>query len=260
MFLDLPDLRLWYEREGKGEPPLVVIHGVGNSSDDWLSVIDFLADAFDIIRIDMRGHGRSSIPPGEWTIGDLSEDIVALADHLELERMHVAGFSLGGLVAQYIAIQHPARLKRLAILSSVSGRSEQERAAVEARLSYIVDSHPADYFERSVDRWFTPGFRASNPEAVEKKKRIISAMDREAYAKAYRILATTDLAEDLHRIEAPTLVMTGEHDRGSNTRMAKLMHEKIPESELVILPDLRHSILLEAPALVAGHLRKWFGG
>ena len=261
MLLDLESHKLWYASEGaQSAAPLLLIHGVGNWADDWLGVVAELTDAFRIVRHDLRGHGRSSIPPGHWTIDDLADDAIALLNHLQLDRVHVAGFSLGGLVAQRMAVRFPERIDRLAILSSVAGRSAQERAAVAERLTFIAASHPSDYFEQSVDRWFTPSFREANPDLVAQKKAVISRMDREAYVKAYRILATTDLVDDLPRIIVPTMVMTGEHDRGSNPRMAALMHEQIPNSELVVLAGLRHSICLEAPEQVAAHLRAWFAG
>jgi pimeloyl-ACP methyl ester carboxylesterase len=239
--------------EGSGEP-LVLIHGVGNRLEAWDGVVARLGDRFRIVRYDLRGHGESEKAPGPYRIEDFAEDLRGLIDALELERVHLAGFSLGGLVAQAFALSCPARLRRLALISTVAGRTEAEKARVLERLSIVDDGIPGDHFRRSLDRWFTDEFRQAHPELIEQYAARNQANDPASYAAAYRVLATTDLADRLAEIEAPTLVMTGEHDHGSNPRMARLMHERIVGSELSILPRLRHSILIEAPDLVSSIL------
>lgn len=249
--------RLHYEVAGQGEH-LVVIHGVGSQADDWLPVLAHLTDQFEVLRFDLRGHGSSEAPVGPYSIDDFVCDVVALMDSLQFQRAHVAGFSLGGLVAQGLALQHPERVNRLALLSTVAGRSADERKRVVGRLEFIASSHPADYFEQSVERWFTPAFREANPEVIAGRKATVTAMDQQAYAAAYHALAHSDFGEQLAEITAPTLVMTGEHDLGSNPRMAEFMAYTIPGAELKILPELRHSILLEAPHIVGPLLKDFF--
>ncbi|MEM7425509.1 MAG: alpha/beta fold hydrolase [Pseudomonadota bacterium] len=244
----LPHLN--YRLEGAG-PDLVLIHGVGSRLTDWDGVVGRLGAGYRILRFDLRGHGGSDAPPGPYQIEDLCGDLTRLMDELEMERAHIAGFSLGGLVAQGLAISSPERVNKLVLLSTVAGRSDEERGKVEGRLEFIRSSHPADYFDQSVERWFTPGFRASNPDIVARRKAAVTAMDGAAYAAAYYALAMTDFADQLSQIRAPTLVATGEHDIGSNPRMARFMSETIPGAKLEILPELRHSILLEAPGIVA---------
>lgn len=238
----------------------MLIHGVGSQAEDWSAVIAALGDGFAVLRYDLRGHGASEAPPGPYTIEDLTADLAALLDELAIPKVHLAGFSLGGLVAQSLALTHPGRVARLALLSTVAGRTEDERARVVGRLGFIAGSHPADYFDQSVERWFTPEFRAAHPEIVANRKATVVAMDQAAYAAAYHALAMTDFGRSLHGIRAETLVATGEHDIGSNPRMARFMAETIPNAQLRILPGLRHSILLEAPELVAGLLRPFFRG
>jgi 3-oxoadipate enol-lactonase len=245
---------LHYRREGAGAD-LILIHGVGSRADDWSGVIAALGGGFATLRYDQRGHGASEAPPGPYTIEDLTGDLVALMDELGIARAHVAGCSLGGLVAQSLALSHPQRVDRLALISTVAGRTAEERDRVVGRLGFIANSHPADYFDQSVERWFTPEFRAAKPEVVAARKAGVAAMDQAAYAAAYHALAHTDFGEALRGIRAKTLIVTGEHDIGSTPRMARFMHEMIAGSALRILPGLRHSLLLEAPGQVARLLR-----
>lgn len=239
--------------EGDGEP-LVLIHGVGNSLAAWDGVSARLRDRYRIVRYDQRGHGESEKVPGPYAVEDFSGDLQALLDALGIKRAHVAGHSLGGLVAQSFALDHPDRLRKLALISTVAGRSEEERERVQQRLAMVAAGIAGDHFRASLDRWFTDAFRAANPKLLEDYALRNQGNDPACYAAAYRVLALTDLAERLPEIRAETLVMTGEHDQGSNTRMAKLMHALIEGSILRILPVLRHSILIEAPDIVAGVL------
>jgi pimeloyl-ACP methyl ester carboxylesterase len=105
------------------------------------------------------------------------------------------------------------------------------------------------------DRWFTAAFIAANPELVERRMRQLRENHAQSYAAAYTVFSTSDLGDKLHAIRAPTLIATGEHDAGSNTRMARFMHDQIPGSRLEILLGLRHSILVEAPDLVTRIVR-----
>ena len=250
---------IYFKIDGTG-PPVTLIHGVGTWSDDWLGVVDRFDGRFRTLSYDLRSHGRSGHPPGDYTAADFVDDLVCLLDHLDIERTHLAGFSLGGLIAQAFALAHPERIDRLALISTIAGRTDEERKRVKERLTYIRSEPPASYFEASSTRWFTDEFRTEHPEPLAAKKQVISRMDTDRYAACYRVLAESDFADELHRIKNPTLIMTGEHDQGSNPRMARLMHEQIAGSELIVLPRLRHSILLEAPDIVGGILREFFTG
>ncbi|MEM6548677.1 MAG: alpha/beta fold hydrolase [Pseudomonadota bacterium] len=250
-----PRLHHWVE--GAGED-LVLIHGVGSGAEDWEGVAYHLTPQFRVLRYDLRGHGRSGAPPGPYGIEDFVADLTDLMDQVGMARAHIAGFSLGGLIAQGMALSHPGRVSRLALLSTVAGRTAEERARVEARLDFIAQSHPADYFDQSVARWFSSGFREANPSVVAERKAAVAAMDQAAYAAAYHALAHTDFGPQVSGIEAETLVMTGEHDIGSNPRMARFMATTIPQARLRILPGLHHSILLEAPDLVGPALLAFF--
>ncbi|HSG57072.1 MAG TPA: hypothetical protein VLA45_16605, partial [Paracoccaceae bacterium] len=116
----------------------------------------------------------------------------------------------------------------------------------------VVDKGlPGDHFRNSLSRWFTDAYLAANPDVIARAEAANKANDPKAYAAAYRVLATYDLADRLHEITAPTLVATGEFDIGSNTRMAHLMHERIAGSRLHIFPAMKHSILAEVPGDVA---------
>lgn len=243
-----------YEVGGDGAP-LVLVHGVGASLRSWDGVCAELETEFTLIRPDLRGHGQSAPIEGAYSIDRFAADIIAVMDAAGVARAHLAGFSLGGLIAQKLATDHADRFDRIVILSAVAGRTEQERAKVVARLDMIREGGMEAITGAATDRWFTEDFARRHPEVIEKRIAELKTVHLESYLEAYRVFGLTELIDTLHRIDRPVLVMTGEFDQGSNTRMARAMHDLIPGSELIILPGLKHSVLVEAPKLIAGHLR-----
>ena len=240
-----------YRIDGTGAEPLVCIHGVGSSLLAWEGVVARLKNHFTILTFDLRGHGDSSRVQGRYEIDDMVTETLALASEVGFERFHLAGFSLGGLIAQRLALLAAERVKKLVLLSTVSGRNAQESERVMARLAALQAGEPGSHYDMSLSRWLTETFQQNNPQLVMQLRERNAMNDPECYAAAYRVLAETDFGEQLHRVTCPTLIATGEDDAGSNPRMAAFMHQQITGSELHILPGLRHSILTEAPGLVA---------
>lgn len=250
------DRLIQYRREGVGTP-LVLIHGVGASLASWDGVVEELAEDFDILRLDLRGHGQSAHIDGDYSIDAFAEDVLRTMDEARIARAHLAGFSLGGLIAQRLAQRWPERFNRVVILSAVAGRTPEERQKVVSRLAMIREGGIEAITDAAQDRWFTEGFSRRNPSVIENRIAELKAVHLPSYLEAYRVFGMTELVDTLHEIEAPTLVMTGELDQGSNVRMAETMHRLIPNSELRILPGLKHSVLVEASDLIAGHLREF---
>ncbi|WP_186236403.1 alpha/beta fold hydrolase [Burkholderia gladioli] len=253
--LDVDGVRLAYRLQGEGPRELVCIHGVGSYLEAWQGAINALGRGFRVLSFDLRGHGRSERVKGRYEIDDFVGDVLALADHAGFARFDLAGFSLGGLIAQRLALTHPARLRRLVLLATVAGRTAEERARVAERLAALQAGERGAHYDASLSRWLSEDFQARHPALVDELRRRNAQNDPDCYAAAYRVLAQTDFGGLIDQIAMPTLIATGECDAGSNPRMARYMHERIPESRLAILPNLRHSLLNEAPEQVAALMR-----
>ncbi|MER6976970.1 alpha/beta fold hydrolase [Streptomyces carpinensis] len=240
-----------------GEPgdavPTVLVHGVGSDLDRWSFVASALARHGQVVRYDLRGHGNSPKPAGPYEIDDFVADHIALMDKLGIERANVIGMSLGGLIAQAVTLRHPERVRRAGFICAVAGRTPEQRQAVLARLRTVEEGGPMLVAD-SGTRWYTDRFRADHPEVVEAHMKRFLSNDPAAYAAAFRVLATTDLLDELHAIAVPTLIMTGALDVGSPPEMSRAMHERIPHSRLIIVDDVKHAILEEAPHTVADAL------
>jgi len=244
---------LFYKEEGAG-PPVVLIHGVGADSSSWDEIAPSLALRFRVLRLDLRGHGRSGRIEGACTLDDFVRDVIDVMDAAGAAAADVVGFSLGGLIAQGVALGHPGRVDRLALISAVAGRTDEERAKVRARLEVLRNEGIEAIMAAAQERWFTPAFMQAHPDKVRYRMEQLKRNDPDSYKAAYTVFSTSDLGERLHGIGHHTLIMTGEHDVGSNTRMARYMHDQIADSELQILPGLRHSVLAEAPEMISARL------
>lgn len=230
---------------------IVLVHGVGDNLGTWDRILGFLPSGFDVLRYDLRGHGKSDPPPGPYGLSDFVADHLDLVSETDFAPCALAGFSLGGLIAQAVALEAPSVATPLVILSAIAGRSPEDWARVEARLETLRCEGPAGMAHVSAERWYTEGFMEREPETVTARLGRLAENDPAAYLAAYEVLATNDLLPELHRIAQSTLVMTGEHDVGSPPRMAQAMHEQIPNSDVVIVPGIKHELLVEVPEIVA---------
>jgi pimeloyl-ACP methyl ester carboxylesterase len=230
--------------------PMVLIHGVGSSHACWDDVASLLPRDRAIIRYDLRGHGRSQAPDGPWTIDDFVADHLQLLRRLSIDVADTVGFSLGGLIAQRLAVKHPEVVNNLVVIGAVAGRTEQDCEAVLARLAMVEAEGPVGAAQKSVERWYSAEYRQAHPHIARDVIARMEKLDPVAYTNAYRVLATTDLVDDLDRIQAPLLAMTGEFDVGSPPRMSQEMAQRTA-GRVVVVPGSRHDVLDECPELIA---------
>jgi pimeloyl-ACP methyl ester carboxylesterase len=250
-------LRQRFKVSGMG-PPVVLVHGVGTRLEDMDLLSARLEADMRVLRYDLRGHGESEKVPGPYTLADFSNDLLELLDAMQWERVHCFGFSLGGLIAQRFALDHPQRLMRVGLISAIAGRTPEEKENALRRADELRDGGgAASHVGQAVTRWFTDAFREAHPDVVEERKQRILANHPQCYAAAYRVLAAYDLADELTQIQHETLVATGEFDQGSNTRMSRFMAERIPHAQLRILPRMKHALLLECPDRLADLIRSF---
>lgn len=239
-----------YRVDGEGEP-LVLVHGVGGDGGMWDGVVSALPARFRTIRVDLRGHGRSGLITAPCSVQDLARDVTDVMDALGVRAASVAGFSLGGLIAQAIALESPDRVNRLALVATVAGRTPEEQARSAARIEVVREKGLAAIAAGNREFWFSDAFRRDHPEAVEARVRQFMACDPASYLHAFAVFAKGDFISRLGEIRAPTLVVAGEFDAAATARMARLMHERIAGSRLEILAGMRHALLIECPRRVA---------
>jgi pimeloyl-ACP methyl ester carboxylesterase len=243
-------IRSAYSVEGDG-PPLILIHGIGASRHSWDGLIRRLRGEFRIVSYDLRGHGLSPRPPPPYTLDDLVDDLEALRRELGIERAHLAGHSLGGMIGPAYARRYPGRVRTLGLYSTAAFRTAEDAARVQGVVAAMRTRGIAPVLETLRDRWFTPEFAQRAPEVIERRLRQVIETDPAVFLSVFDIYAGTEMAPWLGELRAPALVLTGEDDGGCPPRLNREIAAALPGSELVILPALRHAILLEAPEAVA---------
>jgi 3-oxoadipate enol-lactonase len=243
----LPDMELHYDEHGSG-PPLLLIAGIPAVASDWHPVAEALAaDGRRAIAYDNRGSGASTVTPGPYTTAGLAADAVALLDFLGIERADVFGMSLGGMIAQELAIGWPQRVDRLVLGCTHAGirhAARPPRATGEA-------------FARQTDHW-GERMRALAPLAfardvdsallarfIEKKTRDVQ--DPVGYQAQIDAALAHDTYERLGRIRAPTLILTGDDDRVIPGASSDVLAEGIPDAKLVTIRGAGHLFFLERP-------------
>lgn len=242
-----------YTVEGSG-PPLFLIHGIGAARDVWRFVIPMLTEHFTVVSYDLRGHGISPMPDSEFGLEDLVNDLERVRERTGFEQAHFAGHSLGGMIGPAYARKHPNRVLSLGILSTAAGRSEEDSAKVWAVVRAMEEKGIPQVLDTLIERWYTDAFMAAKPDIVERRLKQVVEMDANVFLNVFRIYAGTEMMSWLHEVTAPSLVLTGEFDGGCNPRLNRLIADALPDSELVILPNYKHAVLLEAGEEVAAHL------
>ena len=239
---------------GEG-PPLILIHGIGAARDAWRFALPELTPHFTVVTYDLRGHGASPLPEGPFGLDELVDDLERVRARAGFKRVALAGHSLGGMIAPAYARAHPDRVQALGLLSTAAFRTEEDSAKVHTVIAEMEARGIGEVLETLTNRWFSDAFIAASPGIVRARLDQVLATDPEVFLNVFRIYAGTEMAPWLHEIAAPALVLTGAEDGACNPRLNRQIAAALPAAELVILPELKHSLLLEAGAEVARHLR-----
>jgi pimeloyl-ACP methyl ester carboxylesterase len=243
-----------YRVEGQG-PALYLVHGIGARKTAWDQLITGLKRDFTCVSYDLRGHGESPIPPTPYSLEDLVEDLEALRKELGHQKIHVAGHSLGGMIGPAYARAYPEHSLSVSLLSTAAGRTEDDLANLKAVGESMERNGVVETLGTFVARWFTDAFIEAHPDLIEARLQQVKETPVDVFLSVFWIYATTEMAPWLHQVKCPCLVLTGELDGGCNPRLNKFIHGELPDSRLVILPGLKHSLMIEASDRVLPHLR-----
>jgi len=231
-----------------------LIHGIGAARDTWRFALPELIQHFTVVTYDLRGHGDSPLPDGEFGLDELVTDLERVRSRCGFEQAHFAGHSLGGMIGPAYAHRFPDRVLSLGLLSTAAFRTEEDSAKIHAVVTAMENKGVGQVLPTLIDRWYTDEFIKSHPEIVERRMQQVISTDESVFLNVFRIYAGTEMAPWLHEVTAPSLVLTGENDGGCNPRLNQLIANAMPDAILVILPKFKHSILLECGEEVARKL------
>lgn len=240
--------------EGQG-PALVMIHGIGARKTGWDKITASLKDRYTCIRYDLRGHGESPVPDEPFGLDELVADLEAIRQRLGVEQMHIIGHSLGGMIGPAYAHKYPERVLSIGLLSTAAFRSAQDSENVLNVVRAMESKGIAQVLQTLTQRWFTEAFCVQHPEVIEWRKQQVIDTDGEVFLNVFRVYAQTEMSPWLHEIEQPCLVLTGELDGGCNPELNQKIADALPNSQLAIMPGLKHAILIEASDRVAPFIK-----
>ena len=247
-FVHVNGIELHYTIDGNQGPWITLSHSLACNLSSWDDQVDLLKDRFRVLRFDTRGHGQSSAPPGPYTLEKMAEDVDGLFRHLGITQTHWMGISMGGMIGQTYALAHPGVFLSLILADSTSRRPPQAASMWGERILIAQTEGMQGLLESTLTRWFTPEYRAKNPDVMARIGKGILETPVNGFCGCCDAISKIDLLDRLHEIKCPSLIMVGEHDHGTPPEMSRLMHENIEGSEFVIIPNAAHIASIEQAA------------
>jgi 3-oxoadipate enol-lactonase len=256
-FIEVNGTALRYELSGSGERAVVLIHEMGGTLESWDGATPLLAKRGRVLRYDTRGAGLSQKVRGALSIDTMTADLVALMDAAGITKAALAGIAVGGAIALNAALRHPTRVSAVVATSPAIAIAADRRAAVLARVDRIEREGMAVAADESFASGYPAELRTDMARFNAFRARWLGN-DPASYATIYRMLAATDLTNELGRIACPTLVIGGRFDRTRPPATAEPVARAIPGAQFKIL-DSGHYMAVQTPELLAGAIAEFLG-
>lgn len=237
-YADLSQARLYYVLDGPVDAPVLVLsNSLGTCADMWARQIPELSKHFRVLRYDTRGHGKSSVPAGEYSFAQLGGDVVELLDHLSIASAHFCGLSMGGPTGIWVALHHPTRINRL-ILSNTAARIGSAEGW-SSRIAAVKENTLQAMAPTLVERWLTEQTRHTEPGLTQILIDMLRRTPDEGYMGNCAALRDADFREQVAGINAPTLIISGAHDLAATPADGHYLNSAIAGSRYVEL-DTSH--------------------
>jgi len=255
MKLNANGIEINYEIEGEG--PLVTFsHSLACNLSMWDEQVQALRGRYRVLRYDTRGHGQTSAPAGAYTLDQLADDLKGLLDGLGVVATHFVGLSMGGMIGQVFALKHPAMVQSLALCDTTSRYPPGAAAVWEERIKTVSAKGMEPMVAPTLERWFTPPFRARRKDLMETIGTMIRRTPAAGYVGCCHALPKINVTERLRDVRCPALVIVGEDDPGTPVEMARDIHAALPVAELAVLCRASHLSNVEQP----GEFNRALGG
>ncbi len=247
-YTDAPGFRMYYEEHGSGFP-LLLINGLGSDHLEWLHQLPAFASHDRVVVFDNRGTGKTDVPPGPYTTAQMADDAASLLRVLGIPRAHVLGVSLGGMIAQEVALRHPDLVEGLVLGCTGPGGELSVHPSPEAMAAFAQakgEDREAE-LRRMLPFLYTDACIRERPEEIEGfvRRRIDHPAPPEGYLAQLSAAVAHDASSRLEKVRARTLVITGDADRLVNRENSLRLAGRIPGAKLVVLPGAPHRLFAE---------------
>lgn len=244
---------LRYAGAGNGNA-IVLLHPIAMRLEFWAPVAERLARTNRVISLDLRGHGENARSHAPFTIADLADDVVALAHALDLRQAVFVGCSLGGMVAQAVALGAPELVSGLVLANTTHTMTEQSRGVMLQRAKAAGEGLEQTV-DADIERWFSPSYRTTQIRTVDLVRRWVLANDKNVVANGWRAIASLDHREAVAAIDCPVIVTTGSLDPAAPSEQARAMARDFRRARFEEIPNAGHFSPLERPDAFAEIVR-----
>ena len=234
-----------YEVEGPdNKPVLMLCNSLGTTLHMWDGQMPEVTKHFRVVRYDRRGHGKSGVPAGPYSMEMLGRDALAVLDAAKIEKTNWCGLSMGGMVGMWLGANAPQRINRLILSNTSSYMADKE--TWNGRLKTVREKGLAAIVGATMERWFTKDFREHEPKKIAWMSEMFLSTKPEGYIGCGEAVRDMDHREIIKSITAPTLVIAGRHDPATTVEMAEFIRSRIPRASLTLL-DAAHIANVEQP-------------
>ncbi|MBS3756503.1 MAG: 3-oxoadipate enol-lactonase [Desulfobacterales bacterium] len=247
MQMKIKDINVHFEITGRQSAPVVICsHCLAGSTRIWDPQMQALQENYRVLVYDVRGHGQTSAPEGDYSMDLLAEDALALMDSMEIGQAHFMGISMGGMIGQTLALKYPDRITGLILCDTASQVPADAGPVWEERIAAANSQGMAALADGTLERWLSPEFREQYPDTTQKIREIVLSTPVNGFAGCGRAIAGFDIHDRLPQLSAPTLIMVGENDPGTPVEAARQIHGQIRGSRLEVLDQAYHLSNVEA--------------
>jgi 3-oxoadipate enol-lactonase len=243
------NIRMYYDIRGVGREPVLFISGLGADHRVWDALVPKFAERYRCLLFDNRGVGRTEKPKGRYTTELLARDVSALLETIHIPRAHVIGISMGGAIAQELAITHPENVGSLILVSTWAKADAFRRELGQCRLRAAKACNRSTFWREHLLWCFTHDFYETYSGTVTAARAFLAKTVQPSYALARQMEAVInhDALSRLHRIQAATLIVAGDEDISTPVRFARALQGKIKGAKLTIVKGAAHSLTTEQP-------------
>lgn len=248
-------IELYYEVHGKGEP-LLLIMGLGHNSLSWEKSLPALSNQFQVIIFDNRGTGRSSRPESDYSMEQMADDAISVLDAVNVESAHIYGVSMGGMIAQRLALNYPNRVKSLILGCTSPGGTHQVQPEASVMMNLLsrasIPTTPLEAARASLPIIFSQDFISTHQDSITEYINTLIQIPTPPHGFMHQLQAILqhNTYEELENLSIPTLIIHGDADRLVPLPNGKLLAESIKGAELFIVPGAGHLYMMEAEKMV----------